>query len=74
VSIHGGMLFEVQFHTQESLGAKELTHPAYERIRDTKTPPDEVKQLKESQRDVCAGITIPPQATEILDYNDLQGT
>jgi hypothetical protein len=69
-----GMLFEVQFHTQESLDAKELTHPAYERIRDTKTPPDEVRQLREYQRDVCAGITIPPRATDIPDYNHLQGT
>jgi hypothetical protein len=69
-----GMLFEVQFHTQESLDAKELTHPAYERIRDTKTPPDEVRQLREYQRDVCTGITIPSEATEIPDYNHLQGT
>jgi hypothetical protein len=69
-----GMLFEVQFHTQESLDAKEFTHPAYERIRDTKTPPDEVRQLREYQRDVCAGITIPPEATEIPDYDHLQGT
>lgn len=68
-----GMLFEVQFHTQESLDAKELTHPAYERIRDTKTPPDEVRRMKEYQREVCAGITIPPEATEIPDYNHLQG-
>ncbi len=28
-----GLRFEVQFHTQESLEAKELTHEAYERIR-----------------------------------------
>jgi hypothetical protein len=69
-----GMLFEMQFHTQESIDAKELTHPAYERIRDTKTPPDEVRQLREYQRDVCAGITIPSEATEIPDYNHLQGT
>ncbi len=69
-----GMLFEVQFHTQESLDAKELTHAAYERIRDTKTPPDEVRRMKEYQREVCAGITIPPEATEIPDYNHLQGT
>ena len=68
------MLFEVQFHTQESLDTKELTHSAYERIRDTKTPPDEVRRLKEYQRDVCAGITIPPGATEIPDYDHLQGT
>jgi hypothetical protein len=68
------MLFEVQFHTQESLDAKELTHWAYERIRDTKTPPDEVGQLREYQSDVCARITVPPEATEIPDYNHLQGT
>ena len=35
------------------------------------TPPDEVGRLKEYQRDVCAGITIPPEATEIPDYNHL---
>ena len=28
-----GLRFEVQFHTPESLEAKELTHEAYERIR-----------------------------------------
>ena len=28
-----GLRFEVQFHTQSSLEAKELTHKAYERIR-----------------------------------------
>lgn len=28
-----GLLFEVQFHTQASLDAKQLTHPAYERLR-----------------------------------------
>ena len=28
-----GMRFEMQFHTPESLEAKELTHKAYERIR-----------------------------------------
>ena len=28
-----GVRFEVQFHTQASLEAKELTHQAYERIR-----------------------------------------
>jgi hypothetical protein len=44
-----GMLFEVQFHTQESVDAKELTHPAYARIRDTSTPPDEVRELRAFQ-------------------------
>ena len=30
---NSGVIFEVQFHTQASLEAKELTHGAYERIR-----------------------------------------
>jgi hypothetical protein len=68
------MLFEVQFHTQQSLEAKELTHAAYERIRNPQTPPDEVRGLRQYQRHVCAGIAIPPAATEIPDYNHLQGT
>jgi hypothetical protein len=64
-----GMLFEVQFHTQESVDAKELTHPAYERIRDTATPPDEVRELRAFQSDVCSRIRTPPGATEIPDYS-----
>lgn len=64
-----GMLFEVQFHTQESIDAKELTHPAYERIRDPATPPDEVRELRAFQSEVCSSIKIPPRATEIPDYN-----
>jgi hypothetical protein len=64
-----GRLFEVQFHTQASLSAKEDTHPAYERIRDPSTSPEEIKQLKAYQREVNAMIPVPPNATEILDYN-----
>ena len=32
-----GQLFEVQFHTQISFEAKQLTHPAYERLRNPAT-------------------------------------
>ena len=64
-----GILFEVQFHTQESVDAKEVTHPAYERIRDPTTPPDEVRQLRAFQGEVCSRIKIPPKATEIPDYD-----
>jgi IS5 family transposase len=67
-----GMLFEVQFHTQESVDAKELTHPTYERIRDPATSPDEVRELRAVQSEVCSRIKIPPRATEIPDYNYLQ--
>ena len=31
-----GQLFEVQFHTQASLDAKEVTHSAYEQIRESR--------------------------------------
>lgn len=66
---NSGLLFEVQFHTQESFDAKQHTHPAYERIRDTSTSPDEVRQLKAYQREISARIPIPPRATEVPDYN-----
>jgi hypothetical protein len=66
-----GHLFEVQFHTQDSYDAKQVTHAAYERIRDPSTPPGEVRQLRAYQREVCATIPIPPGATEIPDYNYL---
>lgn len=66
-----GLLFEVQFHTQASFEAKQETHWAYERIRDTSTPAAEVRQLRAYQREVSTKIPIPPGATEIPDYNDL---
>lgn len=69
-----GFLFEVQFHTQASLDAKEKTHPAYERIRDPATPPAEVRQLRAYQREICAKVPIPPGQTEVANYNYLRRT
>ena len=67
-----GVLFEVQFHTQASLEAKELTHKAYERIRSmTEETPEanrETVELKEFQREVNAKVPIPPGVTEYEDY------
>ena len=67
-----GVMFEVQFHTQASLEAKELTHKAYERIRSmTEETPEadrEAAELKEFQREVNAKIPIPPGVTEYEDY------
>jgi hypothetical protein len=63
-----GQLFEVQFHTQASLDAKEETHGAYEQIR---SPPDddaEVDKLHAYQREVTAKIPTPPDAPGIPDY------
>jgi hypothetical protein len=62
-----GVIFEVQFHTQASLEAKELTHKAYERIRSSAEDP-ELAELKEFQRGVNSRIPTPPEAADIEDY------
>jgi hypothetical protein len=60
-----GQLFEVQFHTRASFEAKQLSHAAYERIRNPQTPDAELPELEDFQREVCAKVPIPPGATEI---------
>ena len=67
-----GVRFEVQFHTQASLEAKELTHQAYERIRTvTESTPSterETAELKLFQDRVSSVIPIPPRVSDIDDY------
>jgi hypothetical protein len=63
-----GQVFEVQFHTQASLDAKEETHSAYEKLRDPGTPRDEQDRLAEYQRKVNSRVPPPPGAREIPDY------
>jgi hypothetical protein len=60
-----GQRFEVQFHTWASFEAKQLSHVAYERIRNPQTPAAELDELEDFQRQVCAKIPIPPGSTEI---------
>lgn len=61
-------LFEVQFHTQASLDAKEETHSAYERIRSLPEDDGEIAQLHAYQRAVTSKVPIPPGAPDISDY------
>jgi hypothetical protein len=67
-----GVIFEVQFHTQASLEAKELTHAAYERIRsaddETTETMLEAAELKEFQRQVNDKVPIPRGAIEYENY------
>ncbi len=63
-----GQLFEVQFHTRMSFEAKQFTHSAYERIRDTATTHAEMRELRSFQRAVCATIPVPQRAADIPDY------
>lgn len=60
--------FEVQFHTETSFKAKQLTHTAYERIRNPGTTDAELDELEDLQRGMYAGIPVPPQAAEIDDH------
>jgi hypothetical protein len=64
----GGQIFEVQFHTQASLDAKEETHWAYERLRSLPENEEEVRELHAYQRKVTSKVPIPPGALKIPDY------
>ena len=64
-----GLRFEMQFHTSESLEAKELTHKAYERLRGSQaTSPAERRELENFQRRVNVLIVTPPGTAEIKDF------
>jgi hypothetical protein len=63
-----GLRFEMQFHTPESLEAKELTHKAYERIRSSQVTPAERDALEDYQRRVNVLIASPPRVSGIEDY------
>jgi hypothetical protein len=63
-----GVLFEVQFHTQESWEAKQTTHDAYEKIQTKGTSVEEKERLRAYQREIAARVPIPPGALEIQPY------
>jgi hypothetical protein len=64
-----GQRFEVQFHTPDSFHAKhQVTHLAYERIRDTSTSRAELRELHAFQREVSSPIQAPDGAADIPDY------
>jgi hypothetical protein len=62
-----GQRFEVQFHTDVSFEAKQLTHGAYERIREPESISDrrELRELHDLQRKVTSRIPEPPRATDL---------
>lgn len=64
-----GQLFEVQFHTPESFSAKQLTHLAYERIRNPSTSDLERDELHEFQEKASRMVPLPPGALSIPNYN-----
>jgi len=63
-----GLLFEVQFHTAISFGAKQLTHQAYERIRNPLTQHAELRELRTFQRKVSAEVPHPSGAMDVPEH------
>jgi hypothetical protein len=63
-----GLRFEVQFHTPESLEAKELTHKAYERLRGTEATQVERDELEAFQHRVNVLLITPPGADSIKNF------
>jgi len=63
-----GTRCEIQFHTAESLAAKELTHGAYERARSKSSSPEEVRELEDFQRRANAPLVTPPGTDRIRNF------
>src|ERR1700677_1910998 len=63
-----GQRFEVQFHTRISFEAKQLTHPAYERLRSKQADIFEELVLEAFQKKVTAEVPVPSGADGIPDY------
>jgi hypothetical protein len=63
-----GQRFEVQFHTRISFEAKQLTHPAYERLRTRQPDKFEQMVLEAFQKKVSADVPVPPGASDIPGY------
>jgi hypothetical protein len=63
-----GQRFEVQFHTRISFEDKQLTHPAYERLRTRQPDKFEQMVLEAFQKKVSADVPVPPGASDIPNY------
>jgi hypothetical protein len=63
-----GQRFELQFHTQSSLDAKEETHWAYEKLRVGVPTAAEQRELEDYQKRITARVPTPPGAQDIPDY------
>jgi hypothetical protein len=66
-------VFEVQFHTPESFEAKQLTHAAYERLRNPLTDKREMGELRQFQRQVSEQIPVPDMVNDIRDFSEKDG-
>jgi hypothetical protein len=63
-----GQRFELQFHTAETLAAKEKMHKAYELKRNVNTPPETREQAEAEIKRIAAGMEWPPDVEKISNY------
>jgi hypothetical protein len=62
-----GVVFEVQFHSPESLEVKDLNHVDYEVSRDPATPVAERERLQRLSRQRSAGLVDPPGLADVRE-------
>ena len=68
---HDGGKFELQFHTPESLDAKQnRTHEVYDRLRSPTVSAVEARDLRAYQIYVSAAIPWPPGAEAVPDHRE----
>lgn len=66
LSTHGGThVFEVQFHTDQSLQAKHAAHPLYEQRRSQVTSPEARPELDARMRELFGRIPLPSGVGDI---------
>ena len=63
-----GQRFEVQFHTQTSFEAKQLTHCAYERLRARSADAQEEDELAGLQGELSGAIPMPPGVFSVRNH------
>lgn len=66
-----GNRFELQFHTPESAGAKDLNHPLYEEWRERTTPSERKRELSEQMREHGKSVPNPKGVETIKSYSNL---
>lgn len=69
VAAPDGYVFELQFHTEESLAAKERIHVLYEQARDPKCDPDHAVQLQREMIAITSAITLPADVDLIESFS-----
>lgn len=63
-----GTLFELQFQTYNSQGAKEISHPMYEEQRSKSTSSERAKELGKQMRHLYSHVNNPPSVREIESH------